>query len=133
LPLTGVPAFVPETPVIWGTIDIDNFTYEPLGESSMRFRYRAFGRPNKIAEPGFNVIKPRTSKYIWHDVEVVIRCEGEKGFHNARFFDVSGFPSHRLWVNGGAEPEDQKMQGSLDLLWQGDPKNPEFVVPRGNR
>jgi RHS repeat-associated protein len=133
LPLTGVPAFVPETPVIWGTIDIDNFTYEPLGESSMRFRYRAFGKPNPIAEPSFNLIKPRKSKYIWHDVEVVVSCEGERGFHRARFFDVSGFPSHRLWVNGGSIPEDEKMQGSLDLLWQGDPKNPEFVVPRGNR
>jgi len=99
----------------------------------MRFRYRAFGKPNPIAEPGFNVIKPRTSKYIWHFVEVVIRCEGEKGFHNANFFDVSAFPSHRLWVNGGSKPEDEKMQASLDLLWQGDPKNPEFVVPRGNR
>ena len=86
--------------VIYGSINSDKFTYERIDKSSMRFRYRVFGSPNPIAEPVFQAVKPRRARNIWHYVGVTISCKGDAGFHKAKFEDVSGFPSHRLWING---------------------------------
>lgn len=122
--------WVPEIPIVFGTIDMDKFYYERIDQSSMRFSYRVFGRPNILAEPSFQLVKSRRSRYIWHHVEVLVSCDGDKGFHSTRFIDVSAFPSHRLWTNGNFQ--DERMQGPVSLLWKSKPDELEFVIGRLN-
>ena len=114
--------------MIYGSINSDKFTYERIDKSSMRFRYRVFGSPNPIAEPVFQAVKPRRARNIWHYVGVTISCKGDAGFHKAKFEDVSGFPSHRLWINGSQTEEE--MQGPLNLLWRSDPSEPDFIASK---
>ena len=112
---------------LYGSIEGDSFTFDRLSDSTMLWRFRTFGSPNVTAEPGFQTIKSRTSTKIWHEVEVVINCKGDKGSHKTGFAAVSGFPSHRLWTNG--VQNEEKMQGSLDKLWIPHPEDETFVAP----
>lgn len=74
----------------------------PSGVSSIDFTWRVKGRPNLAAEPAFQLVCPRISVFIWHEVSGRIECT-PSGLSLTRLTIVgSRFPSHRVWVNGVA-------------------------------
>jgi hypothetical protein len=67
--------------------------------TKFQFSWTAKGRPHLAAEPGFQLICPRTSVYIWHTISGWIECAGGKPRVNIRLVG-SRFPTHRAFVNG---------------------------------
>lgn len=79
------------------------------------FGWRAKGRPNLGAEPGMQMVCPRTSVYIWHFVRGRIECAGGEPTLTLRLTG-SEFPSHRAFVNGVIRPPTIA-QGPFSNLW----------------
>lgn len=65
------------------------------------FSWFARGRPHLGAEPGFQLVCPRTSVFIWHRVSGRVRCTPD-GTGVTVTLTGSKFPTHRAWVNGSA-------------------------------
>lgn len=85
-----------------------------------------WGRPHRLALPGFDLVTGRTSTNIWHKVEIWMWCSGGRGVHRIVTFDGSRFPTHALWVNGGVRKRTL-IQGALSDLWTPMAGMPTFV------
>jgi hypothetical protein len=84
------------------------------GPSTCSFSWTAKGRPPRTAEPGFQVVCPRTSWFIWHSVSGTIDCRGP----TMRIVTTptgSRFPSHRVFVDGALTHTIP--QGPFSNLW----------------
>lgn len=105
-------------------------TTEPVGFAvappTLRHYWTGWGRPNLLVEPGMQWVATRTSVNIWHKPAVKICCRGGSGTYSIERFDVSRFPSHRLWVNGVLD--DDIVQGAYGDLWTPLPGTPSFVI-----
>ena len=82
---------------------------------SFDFSWRGRGRPNNAAEVSFQLVCPRTSRYIWHDVRGRIECRNGFARVTNVWFRGSRFPSHRLFVNGVCRKEVR--QRAFSNLW----------------
>lgn len=83
-----------------------------------RFSWMAEGRPPLVAEPAFQGVCPRTSRFIWHKVDGEIDCSGSKPVVRVKL-GGSQFPSHRVFVNGRLVVTVP--QGGFSNLWVADP------------
>jgi len=95
-PLTASPVTVTRTP------------------AGFDFTWFAKGRPHLGVEPGFQLVCPRTSVFIWHRIRGTVRCtpEGTAVIVN---LEGSKFPTHRAYVNG--MPVRTVAQGGFGRLW----------------
>ncbi len=129
--MNGIP--VPRTlqisPNIYGTINMSPVHLENRTESSVDVWWTGWGRPNRLAEPGMQAIGQRTSVNIWHSPDVQLSCVNGQGTYKVLEPQtaVSRFPSHRIWVNGGAFAWERAQKAVSDL-WTPSPANPDFVV-----
>jgi hypothetical protein len=83
--------------------------------TTFQFSWTAKGRPHGAAEPGFQVVCPRTSVYIWHKVTGRIECSGGEPRVDLTLVG-SRFPSHRVFVNG-VPRLPTIAQGTFSNLW----------------
>lgn len=90
----------------------------------LTFTYRLRGRPNVAGVEVMNRVKTRTCSYIWHEVSGAITCELGKPKVVSSILG-SGFPSHKLWVDGKQVAAIQ--QGPFKKLWQCDSADPTAV------
>jgi len=83
--------------------------------TTFQFSWTAKGRPHLGAEPAFQLVCPRTSVFIWHNVSGRIECAGGEPRVAIRLTG-SRFPSHRVFVNGVIQPPTVP-QGTYNNLW----------------
>jgi hypothetical protein len=88
------------------------------------FDYRLRGRPNAAGVAVMNAVKTRTCSYIWHEVSGTLSCQQGQPKVSADIAG-SGFPTHRLWINGAKVAEVS--QGPFKNLWKCDPTDPTSV------
>lgn len=88
------------------------------------FKYRMRGQPHAEGNKAMSTAKPRTCTYIWHAVEGSLTCSNGQPQLTASI-RASGFPSHRLWVNGKRAQEIP--QGPFKALWACDATDPTMV------
>jgi hypothetical protein len=101
-------------PDLKGNVQVDKVT----------FSYRLRGRPNALGVDAMNKVKPRTCSYIWHEISGNFTCRDGKVVIAADITG-SGFPSHRLWVQGKKVAEVP--QGPFKNLWKCDSTDPISV------
>jgi hypothetical protein len=89
------------------------------------FSWFAEGRPHLAAEPAFQVVCPRISRFIWHTLDGRLSCSGAGVTATARI-DGSHFSSHRLFING--VPTSSIPQGMFSNLWVPSPSDPSRVA-----
>jgi hypothetical protein len=77
-------------------------------------RYRMRGQPNGAANQLMNNVKPRSCTFIWHTVDASLACKNGTP-EVVGSLRASGFPSHRLWVDGRLAKEVP--QGPFNNLW----------------
>jgi len=92
--------------------------------SKVDFSYRMRGQPNAAGILLMKGVKPRTCTYINHSISGSLSCKQGAPVVTASL-KGSGFPSHRLWVNGALVKD--LPQGPFDNLWKCDPAEPTFV------
>jgi hypothetical protein len=88
------------------------------GSSAVTFSWFGKGRPHAAAEPAFQEVQPRTSVYIWHEVDGEIAVSGNSLVTTVSIRG-SQFPSHRVFV--GSEQKAALVQGPFSNLWVADP------------
>ena len=77
---------------------------------------KSWGRPNRtLPEQSFQLLYPRQSQNIWNQIQPSVSCD--QGPELKLKLSGSGFPSHRLWVDGVRV--GNIVQGDINLLWQG--------------
>lgn len=91
---------------------------------SVTFNYRMRGQPNVLGNATMNAVKPRTCTFIWHRIEGKLSCKNGKP-QLAATLQASGFPSHRLWVDGDLVKAFP--QGPFKSLWSCSPADPTLV------
>lgn len=84
------------------------------GANTFDFAWSVKGQPHPAAEPGFQVVCPRTSKFIWHTIRGRISCTPSGPVVTVQL-SGSQFPSHRVWVNGALITS--RPQGNFSRLW----------------
>jgi hypothetical protein len=94
---------------------VSGVTARLVSPTVFEFSWMAKGRPNLGAEPGMQMVCPRTSVYIWHQVSGRIECSGGEPKVAIRLTG-SQFPSHRVFVNGVLRPPTIP-QGPFSNLW----------------
>lgn len=82
--------------------------------SSFSFFWMAKGRPPRMAEPGFQLVCPRTSWFIWHSISGTFDCSGPSVRVTTRLTG-SHFPSHRAFLDGAIVSTIP--QGPFSNLW----------------
>ncbi len=97
----------------------------PSGPSTFDFSWTAKGRPHPAAEPGFQLVCPRASFFIWHAVEGRITCNSS-GISVAISLRGSQFPSHRVFVSGRLRATVP--QGVFSNLWVPSPADITLVA-----
>jgi len=81
--------------------------------------YLFSGRPHGAAEPGFQAIRFRSCRWIWHYPYVKIdSCDNNGGWGGAYSLGASAFPTHKLWINGVYQKT--VTQSSIENLWIAD-------------
>lgn len=93
-----------------------------------KFTYLCYGSPHPAAEVGLQLVRRRTSTNIWHRVYGEIYLEGGALKYDFKFFAVSSFPMHTLYVNQKLIQELR--QTFISDLWVSDPTEPTFVGQR---
>jgi hypothetical protein len=78
------------------------------------FSWFARGRPHLGVEPGFQLVCPRTSVFIWHRISGRVRCTAD-GTDVTVNLTGSKFPTHRVFING--TPMQTVQQGGFARLW----------------
>jgi hypothetical protein len=78
------------------------------------FSWFVRGRPHLGAEPGFQLVCPRTSVFIWHRINGSVRCTPD-GTEVTINLTGSKFPTHRAYINGS--PMRTVPQGGFGRLW----------------
>lgn len=86
------------------------------------------GKPHGIPELGFQQVKNRTSKFIWHSIGGLISCDSANDPTATIVMTGSRFPSHRAWVNGVQQSHLE--QGPFNSLWIPDPNDQNNVISR---
>jgi hypothetical protein len=79
------------------------------------FHYGIRGRPNALVTPVFEIIRPRSCYWIWHEVAGDVSCSGSSLVVEPKL-NGSRFPSHRLWQDN-TKLIDVK-QAPFDRLWK---------------
>ena len=109
----GIELNLPGIPTIRGTAGYVK-TIKQSTASSLKATLLLFGRPHNLAELAFQAVRPRTSKNIWHEVELSINLRLRDRLppctivnRNIKFNTVSKFPSHSAWENG------------IETIWHG--------------
>lgn len=115
-----------ELPLIDGTIEMNGPAATQLSNSTIKIDWFGYGHPNFSVEPGMQWVAFRTSVNIWHEPSVFVKCDDGEGSYGLLNFQVSTFPSHRLWING--VQVDEKFQGSFSDLWTASAFDPTFVA-----
>ena len=77
---------------------VERVTARKIRKSCIRFTWRARGAPHRLAEVAFQVIRSRTSRFIWHYVDGIICCINGQPRANVTI-SGSRFPSHDVFVN----------------------------------
>jgi hypothetical protein len=95
----------------------------PLADEVL-ISYRVSGRPNLLALPAFNSIRPRECSWIWHEVTARLQCRSSSSQLGVAL-NSSAFPSQRLWINGKLMQDIP--QGKFDQLWACDPNRTTYV------
>ena len=90
----------------------------PTGGSSVTFSWTGKGRPDSLVEPGFQLVRSRTSVFIWHIVEGRIDVSSGSPVTTVTIRG-SKFPSHRAFINGVIVFPELK-QGPFSNLWDAD-------------
>lgn len=104
---------------------VTGVTLRRTGPDSFGFAWTGKGRPHAAAEPAFQAICPRTSRFIWHAVSGSVRC-GPGGVATVGLqLTGSRFPTHAAFVNGVARARIP--QGTLSMLWDRHPADPAMV------
>jgi hypothetical protein len=103
---------------------VTGVTLRRVAPDTFAFGWMGRGRPNDLAEPAFQAICPRTSKYIWHNVSGTIRC-GASGVMVGVQIVGSRFPTHAVFVNGALRASIP--QGTLGMLWDPHATDPSMV------
>lgn len=93
-------------------------TVSPRGGPIVKFSWIGKGKPDPLVEPTFQVIRPRSSVFIWHIVEGTIDVSSGAPVVTAKIRG-SQFPSHRLFVDSRLQPGELR-QGLLAQLWDAD-------------
>ncbi len=93
------------------------------GPGTFSFSWAAKGRPASLAEPGFQLICPRTSWFIWHSISGTLECSGP-GVRVTTRLTGSHFPSHRAYLDGAIVITIP--QGPFSDLWV--PKAGDFTM-----
>ena len=96
-------------------LNVYGVTARVASPTVFEFSWTAKGRPNLGAEPGMQMVCPRTSVFIWHTVSGRIECSGGEPKVAVRLIG-SQFPSHRVFVNGALRPPTIP-QGPFSNLW----------------
>ncbi len=97
----------------------------PSGPGTFDFTWTVRGRPHPSAEPGFRLVCPRTSVFIWHTIQGRITCT-RSGITVTTRLIGSQFPSHRVWVNGAVRATIP--QGNFSQLWVPSPADATQVA-----
>ena len=98
-----------------------------IGSSIFTFSWTAKGRPHLAAEPAFQIVKPRTSVYIWHLIDGRIDVSSGAPMVTG-VLRGSEFPSHRAFVDGRVAVVPREIpQGDFSNLWVPDPSDPTKV------
>jgi hypothetical protein len=92
--------------------------------TGVEISYAFKGRPNALARPAFEQIRPRTCAWIWHKVTVDLTCVGGDIKATGKI-EGSSFPSRRLWVNDKIMADYH--QGPFDRLWTCDAQDTSLV------
>ena len=95
-----------------------------ISDTRIDFVWEVKGRPHNLAEPAFQAICPRTSKFIWHMVKGSVEMAGGVPTLTASIVG-SAFPTHCLFVNGSRTGFVR--QGKLARLWDPHPSDPTLV------
>lgn len=103
---------------------VTGVTLNRIAPDAFAFGWQGKGRPHNAAEPAFQAICPRSSRYIWHQVSGTIRC-GSAGVSVGITLTGSRFPTHAVFVNGALRASIP--QGTLGMLWDRHPSDPSMV------
>ena len=103
---------------------VTGVTLARTAPDAFSFGWLGKGRPHNLAEPAFQAICSRTSKFIWHQVAGTIRC-GPSGVSVGMTLTGSRFPTHTVFVNGALRATIP--QGTLGMLWDSHPGDPDMV------
>jgi hypothetical protein len=103
---------------------ITGLTLRRTAADTFAFGWMGEGCPHGLAEPAFQAICRRTSRFIWHNVSGTIRC-GATGVSVGVTLTGSRFPTHAVFVNGALRASIP--QGMLGMLWDPHPANPNRV------
>lgn len=95
------------------------------GTNRFEFGWFAKGRPHLAAEPAFQLIRPRTSRFIWHKIEGNITCSSSGPDVSVRLSD-SRFPSDRVFINSRPIGITHH-QGTFSSLWDAGVSDPTLV------
>ena len=121
----GQECFIPSVACITPpALTVTGVTLGRTAPDTFAFGWMGKGRPHNLAEPAFQAICPRTSRFIWHNVSGTIRC-GATGVMVGVTLTGSRFPTHAVFVNGALRASIP--QGTLGMLWDPHPSNPAIV------
>jgi len=90
-----------------------------VGPNIVEYSWWAWGRPHNAAEVGFQAVCPRTSRFIWHSIQIQIEAITIGAIVRNVILMGSQFPSHRVFVNGRKAAD--LPQGQFRNLWIPDP------------
>jgi len=99
-------------------------SFVQVDAATLKAKWVFLGTPPAVLEPGIQIVQRRTGVFIWHEVNADIVCKGNKATITPFFFG-SGFPSHRLWING--KLSKTVPQGPFSNLWQARKKGSNVV------
>ncbi|WP_394838184.1 hypothetical protein LVJ94_14860 [Pendulispora rubella] len=84
-----------------GPLKGDETHFSSKSTDDGRFYYLMGGRPNVVAEPAFQLVRPRTNRSIWYSVSGRVTCSAD-GDATLTIGDGdvvnTSFPSFRLWT-----------------------------------
>jgi hypothetical protein len=106
-------------------------------DTSLHVTWTGKGRPHALAEPGFQLVCPRTSRFIWHTVDAKITCNN-KDISVTSSIIGSEFPTHTIFeriscvesglrrTRGSLKSKTVK-QGPFGALWSRHSSDPSMV------
>jgi hypothetical protein len=104
--------------------DFDRTTARMIGNVA-ELGYMFSGRPHGLAEPGFQMIRFRRSRWIWHYPYYKIDKCNSQTWSGMYQFGGSSFPTRVLWQDGTFV--EKLNQGSIENLWISSPVDSPLV------
>ncbi|TQF68268.1 DUF4157 domain-containing protein [Rhodococcus spelaei] len=107
----------------WGKLKVEPpaLTVFGVNHSDGHLSWSVKGRPALAVEGTFQLVCPRTSRFIWHHVDFWFDCNGVK----LTALSGSQFPTHRLYVDGAVRTTIP--QGVFENLWIPASDDPNIV------